>query len=306
MKPRFVHVGSWNIEHFGRTRPADDNNQYAIAEHIEMSGVSVLALQELYVTNDITDPAATLENQFLRAALDLIEEHTGQRWEYEIFRNRNLNDREQLCGVAWNTAKVTKVQSTYRIGVGNQARENNVVFNLWDRHPHALKFSAVPGEDPNIGLTDFVLVSLHMKSNVGQRHVVMRTRYHEVRELVAQLPAIKEHFGEEDIILLGDTNCKERREDAIQAFIDAGFEDLNEDDTPTFYRGENAPFDRIFVPNGLRRKAFRFSRQYILRSASPLAHDRFLSDHYMVKTSVVIRRDDDVASLSATDLVVAA
>jgi hypothetical protein len=45
------------------------------------------------------------------------------------------------------------------------------------------------------------------------------------------------------------------------------------------------------VPIDTERKAFRFSRQYILRSASPLSHDRFLSDHFMVKTSVIVRRD---------------
>ena len=77
MKPRFIHIGSWNIEHFGRD---DDNpsNQFAIAEHIEMSGVNVLALQEMYVTNTPASATARLENRFLQAALDLIEEHTGQ------------------------------------------------------------------------------------------------------------------------------------------------------------------------------------------------------------------------------------
>jgi hypothetical protein len=292
VKPRYIHIGSWNIEHFGK----DDNNpdnQFAIAEHIEMSGVHVLALQEMYVTTDnISNPAARLENSFFQAALDLVEEHTGQRWDYELFRNRNLNDKSQLCGVAWNTARVRKEGDTFRIGVSNTATEG-ATLNLWDRHPHAVKFAAVPGEDATLRLTDFVVIPMHMKSNVGQRHTVMRTRFHEVRELMQQMPAVRSRFNEDDIILLGDTNCKNRDEDAVQTFINNGFEDLNEDDIPTYVSGDDAPFDRIFIPRGENRKTFRFSRQYILRSASPLAHDRYLSDHYMVKTSIVIRRDDD-------------
>lgn len=290
MKPRYVHIGSMNIEHFGRKDDKADN-QYAIAEHIEMSGVDILALQELYVTNDISDPKTPPENGFLRAALQLIEDHTGQEWKYEIFRNRSKKDRSQLCGIAWNTQRVQKVTNTLRIAVKSKAKEGSLKLNLWDRHPHAVKFKALPGEDADIELTDFVIVPLHMKSNVGKRHVVMRTRYHEARELIGQLPAIKTKFDEGDIIFLGDTNCKNRDEDAIQEFVGNGFEDLNEDDVPTYYKGENAPFDRIFVPAD--RRAFLYSRQYVLRSASPLAHDRFLSDHYMVKTSIVIRKDED-------------
>jgi hypothetical protein len=293
MKPRYIHIGSWNIEHFGREDDDNAENQFAIAEHIEMSGVNALALQEMYVTNDISAPGSQLENSFLRAALDLVEDHTGQHWEYELFRNRDQNDRSQLCGIAWNTARLTKVGQALKIAVANSATVDGQALSLWDRHPHAVKFKAVPGQDTSIALTDFVMVSLHMKSNVGQRHIVMRTRHQEVKQLMGQLGAIKAHFDEDDIIFLGDTNCKRRHEDAIQEFIDSGFEDLNEDDIPTYVSGTDAPFDRIFIPRGPERKSFRFSRQYILRSASPLAHDKYLSDHYMIKTSIVVRRDDD-------------
>lgn len=290
MKPRYVHIGAMNIEHFGK----DDNNpdnQYALAEHIEMSGVHVLALQELYVTNDITDLNTAPENSFLSEALALVEEHTGNVWEYEIFRNRGLRDRSQLCGVAWNTSRVGKVGDTFRIPVANRVTDRGLDLNLWDRHPHAVKFEALPGETPAPELTDFVVVSLHMKSNVGKRNVVMLTRANEVRELMEKRAIIEDHFEEEDLIFLGDTNCKSRHEDAVKNFVDAGFEDLNADDISTYYKGSSAPFDRIFVPNG--RRAFDYSRQYILRSASPLAHDLYLSDHYMIKTSIVVRRDDD-------------
>ena len=289
MKPRYVHIGSFNIEHFGRTDDSP-NNVFAISEHIEMSGVGVLALQELYVTD--VSASGELQNSFLDKVAALLRNHTGQEWLYEIFPNRDAGDRSQLCGVLWNAGRVIRDGAAFRVPVPHDATEGAENFRLWDRAPHAVKFRARPGEDAAVQLTDFVVVPLHMKSNVGDRHVVMRTRFHEAKGLVDAVPLIAAHFDQEpDIILLGDTNCKRRDEDAIQAFIDGNYEDLNEDDTPTYYRGSDAPFDRIFVPRG--RRPFSFTRQYILRSASPLSHDRYLSDHFMVKASIVVRRDED-------------
>lgn len=295
MKPRYVHIGSFNIEHFGR---ADDspNNVFAIAEHIEMSGVSVLALQELYVTDMEGD---NRRNSLLDKVAALMSDHTGQDWRYEIFANRDPGDRAQLCGVLWSETRVEREGEAFRIPVEHRAEEEGQTLSLWDRAPHAVKFRARPGQDDDVQLTDFVIVPLHMKSNVGHRHWTMRTRYHEARTLMEKLDDVRARFAQEvDIVLLGDTNCKKRGEDAIQAFIAAGFEDLNEDDTPTYYSGTDAPFDRIFVPRD--RRAFLFTRQYILRSASPLSHDRYISDHYMVKASIVVRRDDDFELVLAT------
>ena len=212
MRPRYIHIGAMNIEHFGK-EDSNPDNQYALAEHIEMSGVHVLALQELYVTNDISDLESIPENKFLSDALSLVEEHTGDTWKYEIFRNRGLRDKSQLCGIAWNTSRVEKTAGTFRIPVSNKATDGNLTLNLWDRHPHAVKFKALPGEDTNIALTDFVVVSLHMKSNVGKHHVVMKTRAHEVREIIEKRADIENHFDEKDIIFIGDTNCKSRHED---------------------------------------------------------------------------------------------
>lgn len=279
MNKRYLNVGSWNIEHFGKMNDENDENQYAIAQHLELAGVDVLALQELYVTGD------HYTNSHLRAALDLVQEHTGNQWDYEIFPNRNPNDKSQLCGVAWNAGKLTKAK-VVAIPVETKATTELGDLWLWDRKPRAVKFETEPGK------TDIVIVSLHMKSNVGRRHIVTRTRHEEAKTLMEHLNYIKAETDDQDIIFLGDTNCKDRSEGAIQEFINNGFDDLNEDDTPTYVKG-SAPFDRIFVPRGEDRKPFLYSRQYILRSASPHAHDIYLSDHYIIKTMVKIRKDDD-------------
>lgn len=280
MNQRYLNVGSWNIEHFGRHTDENTENAYAIAEHVELAGVDILALQELYVTSE-----EGLKNEHIEKSLRLIEEHTGDEWDYDIFPNRSRSDRSQLCGIAWNASRVTK-ERTYEIPVETRARYEGKTIWLWDRKPHAVKFLTEEGK------TDLIVVSLHMKSNVGKRNVVMRTRYEEAKTLMAQMDHVAETLGDRDIVLIGDTNCKARSEDAIQAFIGAGFDDLNEDDTPTYVKGR-APFDRIFVPRGEERAPFLYSRQYILTSASPLAHDTHLSDHYLIKTMVKIRKDDD-------------
>ena len=279
MNSRYLNIGSWNIEHFGKAGDENDENQYAIAQHIELAGVDILALQELYVTG------ADKKNTHLRSALDLVEEHTGNRWEYEIFRNRNAGDKSQLCGVAWNSSKITK-ERTIQVPVDTSVDTDIGELKLWDRLPHAVKFKTEEGK------TDLVIVSLHMKSNVGRRNEVVRKRHEEAKTLLANMDFIKNELEDEDIVFLGDTNCLKRSEDAIQVFLEHGYEDLNEDDVPTYVKG-SAPFDRIFVPSGEDRKPFLYSRQYILRSASPHAHDIYLSDHYVIKTMVKIRRDDD-------------
>jgi hypothetical protein len=69
--------------------------------------------------------------------------------------------------------------------------------------------------------------------------------------------------------------------------------DLNNNDTSTYWSPQyvnGSPFDRAFV--AANRPEFRYSRQYIMKSSDLLAHDRFLSDHYMIKISVKDYLDD--------------
>ena len=95
MKPRFVQIGSFNIEQFGKGDERIEN-QRALAGYIESSGVDVLALQGLYATNDLTLDDAMPRNGFLDAALTHVRDHTGDPWEYEIYRNRDWRDTTGL------------------------------------------------------------------------------------------------------------------------------------------------------------------------------------------------------------------
>jgi hypothetical protein len=121
-----------------------------------------------------------------------------------------------------------------------------------------------------------------MKSNYGGVQAARQQRAVEAQTLIDRLEAVRTHFNDQDIIIIGDTNCLNADEDALEAIIDAGFTDLNAGDQGTFITG--APFDRVLVPT--QQAEFRFSRQYILVSADVSDHDRFLSDHYLIQTAV--------------------
>lgn len=260
----------------------------AIAEYIAGSGVDVLGLCEI----DDTDESEARRNDVLDTAFAVLNEEPDQDWQYELFSNKNPNDKTQLCGVAWNAKQVTREEDTFALTIDDEEDDE---FYLWYRHPHAVKFRA--GDQK----TDFVVVPVHMKSNVrpsDPERARGRTgaefgaaqRLLEAEALLSQTPAIQEQFeGEKDIIILGDTNILDRHEEAIAKFKQAGFSDLNSEDAASFVRGK-APFDRIFVSD---QREFIYARQRILTDTAPAEHEEYLSDHYLISTTFRVVSDDD-------------
>lgn len=305
----FLQIASWNVEHLsGNQRGPNNQSVYALADHMEMAGVDIVALQEIYVTeNDeevrlfanqpVIESRAVSDrrNRDLDMACYLLEEHLGDPWVYRILPNRdNWNDR-QLCAVMWNKDRVEEA-SVHKLDVDFEDGSDK----LWDRAPHAIKFTTtikvwVRGDDGESSQEDqkrsIALIPLHMKSNFGGGSINPRKRDKEAKTLCKQLPWVEENV-DESVILIGDTNIKENTEAAIDHFIEAGYVDLNSADRSTYWshRFGHSPFDRVFVKEG--RDEFKYTRQYILQSADLDAHDRELSDHYMIKISVKSYVDD--------------
>ena len=305
----FIQVASWNIEHLsGASREDKRQSVYALADHIEMAGVDVIALQEVYVTpsdeevrlfenQPIIQSRATSErrNSDLDQVCFLLEEHIEDRWEYLILPNRQSGDKSQLCAVMWNTERLAP-SNLLRLEVSHEVDGDA----LWDRAPHVVEFKTKvkvwrkdkEGEwtqiDENKALS---IVPLHMKSNWGGATVNRRKRGKEAEELVKALEAAKDQI-DPSIILIGDTNVLKYDEPAIETLVNAGYVDLNNTDGSTYWSRDygDSPFDRAFVAGN--REEFKYSRQYVLRSSDLILHDRFLSDHYMIKLSVKIYLDD--------------
>ena len=308
----FLQVASWNIEHLsGVPRKDKPQSVYALADHIEMAGVDVIALQELYITNPneqvrlfrnypVISSSATSErrNADLDKVCYLLEEHGKGIWKYLIIPNRIRGDRSQLCAIMWNTDRLG-MTGLHRLNVNHKIGKKNL---LWDRAPHAVTFTLEQKVWRKNQANDWhqveenksiTIVPLHMKSNYGGTTVNMRKREKEAETLIAALKQARdENKLDPSLILIGDTNVLKYDEPAIEILVNNGFVDLNNTDSSTYWshRYADSPFDRIFVAAG--REEFKFSRQYVLRSADLALHDRYLSDHYMIKTSIKTYLDD--------------
>jgi len=273
----YLQIGSWNIEHLSKVGGREES-AYALTDHIEMAGIQILALQEVY---DTSPPGGERRNRDLNRVCELLEEHSGEVWRYELFPNRDPDDQSQLCGVLWNDSMVQKSEP-YRLAVEHRVGD----VNLWDRAPHAVKFSAQYGGDTK----SVVVVPLHMKSNYGGSGTAKRIRHLEAVQLASQLDAVREHFVDPSLILIGDTNVLDAHERAIEVLEESGLIDLNAPDTPTYPGYGGSPFDRAFVVAG--RREFKYTRQYVLQSADMGLHDKYLSDHYMIKITVKLYVDE--------------
>lgn len=299
----FLQIASWNIEHLGgQPREKRKQSAYALADHIEMSGIHVLALQEIYVTAQDEEvrlssnqpviesrAVGSRRNSDLDIVCFLLEEHLEDAWKYTILENRQSGDKSQLCAVMWNTKRVTLDKVT-PLAVSHQEGNDR----LWDRKPHLLSFKS----DIQVWRRDadgrwqeeqerrgFSLIPLHMKSNYNGVTENRRIRAKEAKTLCNALRGIAGQF-DPTLVLIGDTNILSNAEPAIDEFIDYGLVDLNNNDAGTYWSSQygEAPFDRAFIAKG--RDEFRYSRQYVLRSSDLAAHDKYLSDHYMIKVSV--------------------
>lgn len=307
----FLQVASWNIEHLsGSSRANRRQSAYALAEHIEMAAVDLIVLQEIYVTPE-DEEVRLFENQPVIATrahserrnsdLDivcyLLEEHLDAPWKYVILPNRDAGDRSQLCAAMWNTNRLTlkgiRALDVLHLSDGD---------SLWDRKPHLVSFgseikvwrrSAAGEWEQQSESRTISVVPLHMKSNVGGVTKNRRVRAKEAETLCDALDAIRaaKKF-DPSLMLLGDTNILSNTEPAIEVFMSRGFVDLNNNDSATYWSKDfgESPFDRVFVAQG--RPEFRYTRQYVLRSSDLQLHDRFLSDHYMIKGSVKDYIDD--------------
>lgn len=288
----FLQIASWNIEHLsGSSREDKAQSAYALADHIEMAGVDILALQEIYVTDDSGD----WRNDELDRVCELLEEHLGDAWAYKIYPNRDPSDRSQLCALMWNTARVEK---TGEMVIPVPHKDGDL--RLWDRAPQAVQFTmlmdvwhkdADGAWHKSEAAKSLVVVPLHMKSNWGGASKNIRIRAKEAEVLCAAMDTVRTKL-DPSIVLIGDTNVLKYDEPAIETFVTSGFDDLNNNDGATYWSKQygESPFDRAFVASG--RPEFRYSRQYVLRSSDLVQHDRFLSDHYMIKMSVKLYLDD--------------
>lgn len=287
--PAPIRIGAWNIEWLGtpgsRSGPAKGHAQAAedLADYIATAGVSILGVEEIAETDAAAPPEGSgwvaRTNATLRAAFEIVEARGGGSWRHQLYPART--GRNQLCGLAWNAARVTAVGAPVPVTLSDP----DAGATVWSRPPYAQMFSA--GD----GLTDFAVVVVHMKSNYNGDFSQQRAR--EADELVA---ALAQTVADPDVLIIGDANCGSHAEPAVTKFEQAGFVDLNAADTPTHIR--YGPLDRAFVPRGqpeFAASGFQVLREEYL-SARGITEPDFkvrFSDHFMVVTELAVGPDDD-------------
>jgi hypothetical protein len=292
-----IKVGAWNIEWLGKPEdrsgaakniaqaPAD------LADCIAASGVAILAVEEIVAR----DPGRPTRSREIEATIEALKGRTGAQWDYVLFPGRAVGD--QLTGILWNTAVVTALtrkgeswrqtaDSPWEVPIprGRSAQGSS----LWNRPPHAMKFSAGRGK------TDIVVIVVHMKADYNGDFAAHRGE--EARALAAALPAVRTAFSDSDLVIIGDTNCTQDREPAVAALEGAGLVDLNKGRTQTHWRG--GAMDRAFVPADQPEFAGRafgaVSGPYLdARRLTPAEFKKWYSDHYLITTEVKVMQDDD-------------
>jgi endonuclease/exonuclease/phosphatase family metal-dependent hydrolase len=303
-----VRIGAWNIEWLGfpdrRARPGKDNPQTPedLADYIHASGVDVLALEEIGVDDE---RASELKSTELDQVTGSLRDRHQQTWEYVLFPKTDYPEevedfvkRGQHVGLAWRSDKAQRVGAPFAIPVGA-----NEEFGLkfFERRAHAVKLSF--GE----AKTDVIFVPIHLKSNRNEDRAddptyTMRQREAELAAFAGLLPSLQQHFSDQDIVVLGDTNIL-GGQTTSKVLTERAFVDLNRDeqgttavwgDGSTGYK--TAPFDRIYVPAS--QPEFSRLEMKVHRTAGGTDDEikrfrRTLSDHYLISSTIAILADDD-------------
>jgi hypothetical protein len=278
-----IRVGAWNIEWLGmperRSGVAKGQLQTpeALAEYILAADIDILGLEEIKI--DAADGSDT--SAALRQAFAVVEQSGGGQWQHRLFATNY--GRDQCTGIAWDAARVTPLDEP-RI-VTNPSQTSTEGRQLWSRPPRGLMFSA------GAGLTDFVVVVIHMKSDYGGDF--SQHRGEEAKRLVRDLPSA---FDDPDVVIIGDANCDTHDEPAVVAITGAGFVDLNAQDVETHWR--YGALDRAFVPADqpeFARQCFEVLSDSFFRAHDLTVEDFKVhySDHFMVITEVDVMQDDD-------------
>lgn len=310
---KVIHVGAWNIQWLGNAKEGKRQPQTAedVAGYIKASGVDILAVEEV-------SPTSGDQNETLAAALKLLSTD-GAQWKHVLFKKRDgaRAPNDQWTGLAWNESAVSMVGGPWPLTVNiDAAKEADIRSRLeskpgesadstviLSRLPYAAKFSA------GSGLSDFVVVPVHLKSNIGGP-ATAEARAYEAELIMQGLKTLPDK--DDDVIVLGDTNMLLASEAAGQVLTSNGLKDCNARDLGThiaFKQDEKpAPFDRIFVmrnqpetkdscslhSNGSKPLDFRIIRPSSWQQGiTSIQFRKRLSDHQMVTAGLCVMKDDD-------------
>ncbi|MEO1236395.1 MAG: hypothetical protein AAFX76_06355 [Planctomycetota bacterium] len=243
-RPPVIRVATWNVDLWRRGNEGHDGYRRGqkaedFRKWFEQMDADVVLLQE------VAADAGWNRNRLLGEALDGLP----GRWKHVVFELDEIAPSRQRTGVAWRSDRVTLMNGPvgWRWPVAKGVVESTGD-TAWRRTPHAMHFSAGPG------LTDFLVINTHMRSNWGGDHQDQRTD--ETRELLAAMGTMRRMLdGERDIVVYGRL-FEEHREASTGLYETRGFRDLNPDDKPTLMYSVRDPAARDFSGGWANCRAF--------------------------------------------------
>jgi len=265
-RPEMLLVGSWNIEGI---ESGSAQNTRIIAAHLRLLRFDILALNHV-------DGDAERKNRQLEAIFGKANEEEGSDWRYRLFVNKTTTDRTDLVGIAWNRNRVTLETEVFRTVTDDG--------DTWKKPPHAAKFSAGDGR------TDIVVIPVQLEPKTRESDCLGGKRGEESRDLAALIRNARSHFGDDDIVVIGDTECVRDDAELASEFATERVLDIEVGEVAAFARGQGA-YNRVMVPAG--QPEFKPTRMYTLLEAEGQSPERPFSDHFLVLAPIRVMADDD-------------
>ena len=217
---RSLLLASWNIKEFGQLKERIPDAYFFIAEIVNR--FDLVAVQEI---------KSSLDDLFILMRL------LGSHWSYIITDiTEGTDGNKERFGYIYDKRKVKPSGLSGEMVLWDDLTKNSTVKQL-KRTPAITGFTA--------GWKSFSLINVHLQPKESQK----ATRKEEVRLL---MEAIKEkvkknHFWNDNLIMLGDTNLYSDDDDIVQLITDTKFTEADGLKGKLTNVSETEIYDRIFL-----------------------------------------------------------
>ncbi len=214
-------VASWNIKEFGQTKQRLNESYFYIAEII--SHFDLVAVQEV---------KSTLKD------LEIVMRILGSGWDYIINDITDGDDgNSERSAYLFNNKRVRLSGLAGEIVLWPEITDGSEITQL-KRTPYITGFKA--------GWKSFAMINLHLQPNKNDAHVAYRKE--EVRLLLKALDKKEKNLWTQNLILSGDFNFYEDKDDEAIALIqDAGYREVESLLGQDTNASETEAYDRLFI-----------------------------------------------------------
>jgi len=134
------------------------------------------------------------------------------------------------------------------------------------------------------------VIPVQLEPKSRQSDCLAGKRGEQSRGLAALIRNVRIHFSDDDVVVIGDTECVRDDAEAAAEFATERSLDFEVGDVAAFARGQGQ-YNRVMVPT--QQAEFEPTRMYTLTEAEGQSADRPFSDHFLVLAPIRVMADDD-------------